>query len=47
MLLGWITALLLLLWVTIYIYAIYPYDEVYNGSGPKAKEGEEEKNYTT
>ena len=48
MLLGWITALLIILWTTVYIYAIYPYDEVYNGSGPRDKEGsDEEKRYTT
>ena len=47
MLLGWITALLIILWVIIYIYGIYQYDEVWNGSGPRAKEGEEEKRYTS
>ena len=46
MLLTAVTAILLILWVIIYIYCIYPYDEVYSGSGDKVADGEEDKNYT-
>ena len=46
MLLTALTAFLLILWIIIYIYCIYPYDEVYNGSGEKAPDGQEDTNYT-
>ena len=40
------SAVAISLWVIIYIYCIYPNDDVYLGKGPKAEEGEEETNYT-
>ena len=46
MLLMWITALLLISLVLIYILAIYPYDDVYVGWGDKAADGEEETHYS-
>ena len=40
------TAVLISLWVVVYIYCIYPDDEVYIGGGHKAEDGDEETNYT-
>ena len=41
------TAVSVSIWVIIYIYCIYPHDEVYLGKGPKAEDGEEETRYHT
>ena len=40
-----IGALLIAIWITVYIECIYPYDDVYLGSGPKAESVDKEKNY--
>ena len=42
-----ITALLVGIWVTVYVYALYPEsgDELWVGMGKKADDGEEETNY--
>ena len=46
MLLAFITSVLVFIWLIVYIYWIYPYEEVYVGMGDKAEEGEEETNYS-
>ena len=40
-----IGALLIAIWITVYIECIYPYDDVYVGSGTKAESVEKETNY--
>ena len=44
--LAFITNCLIVIWVIVYIYLIYPHgDEVYVGSGERADDGEEETRY--
>ena len=40
-------SLLIFVWIIVYIYAIYPHEHVWVGSGPAAAEGDEELNYHT
>ena len=44
--LAFVTDILLVVWVIVYIWFIYPRDEVFVGTGDRADDGEEETNYS-
>ena len=45
-LMGALGSLLVFIWIMIFILAIYPDDEIWMGTGPKAPDGQEELSYT-